>query len=142
MICINIYIYTYIYIQTHKLGNTFDWLISNSPNTIQDITSKDCLLANSIIEWRFQIGKKVSEKNTKIKKRPNQNKCAKLQHSPEEEPGNRHGKNTSKKFLATIWMPLKRQWINMHHCTPKLKQKETITPGSIMIHKSSKHNER
>ena len=60
MICINIYIY--IYIQTHKLGNTLDWLISNSPNTIQDITNKDYLLDHSIIEWKFQVSRKLAKK--------------------------------------------------------------------------------
>ena len=49
-------------IQTHKLGNTLDWLISNSPDTIQDITSKDFLSDHSIIEWKFQISQKVTKK--------------------------------------------------------------------------------
>ena len=45
----------HINIQTHKLGNTLDWLISNSPDTIQDITSKDFLSDHSIIEWKFHF---------------------------------------------------------------------------------------
>ena len=43
-----------------------DWLISNTANTIQDITNKDYLLVHSIIEWKFQISRKVSEKIAKI----------------------------------------------------------------------------
>ena len=52
----------HIYTQTHKLGNTLDWLISDTPNTIQDITNKDYLLDHSIIEWKFQISRKVSKR--------------------------------------------------------------------------------
>ena len=40
----------HINIQTHRWGNTLDWLISNSPETIQDITSRDFLSDHSIIE--------------------------------------------------------------------------------------------
>ena len=56
------YLHQHINIQTHKLGNTLDWLISNSPDTIQDITSKDFLSDHNIIEWKFQINCKVTEK--------------------------------------------------------------------------------
>ena len=52
----------HINLQTHKLGNTLDWLISSSPETIQDITSKDFLSDHCIIEWKFQISQKVTEK--------------------------------------------------------------------------------
>ena len=52
----------HISIQTHKLGNTLNWLIGNSPDTIQDITSKDFLLDHSIIEGTLQINQKVTEK--------------------------------------------------------------------------------
>ena len=52
----------HIHIQTHKLGNTLDWLISNSPDTIQDITKKDFLSDHCINEWKFQVSQKVSEK--------------------------------------------------------------------------------
>ena len=55
-------LHQHINIQTHKLGNTLDWLISNSPDTIQDITSKDFLSDHNIIEWKFQINRKVTEK--------------------------------------------------------------------------------
>ena len=48
-------LHQYIKIQTHKLGNTLDWLISNSPDIIQDIMSKDFLSNHSIIKWKFQI---------------------------------------------------------------------------------------
>ena len=60
-------------IQTHNLGNTLHWLISNTANTIKDITNKDYLLDHSIIKWKLQITRKVSKKIQKIKKRPNQN---------------------------------------------------------------------
>ena len=55
-------LHQHIYTQIHKLGNTLDWLISNSQNTIQDITNKDYLLDHSIIEWKFQINRKENEK--------------------------------------------------------------------------------
>ena len=48
--------------QTHKLGNTLDWLISNNPETIQDIMNKDFPSDHSIIKWKLQIHQKVSEK--------------------------------------------------------------------------------
>ena len=34
----------HIHIQMHKLGNTLDWLISNSLNNVLDVTNKDFLL--------------------------------------------------------------------------------------------------
>ena len=55
-------LHQHINIQTHKPGNTLDWLISNSPDTIQDITNKDFLSDHSITEWKCQISQKVSEK--------------------------------------------------------------------------------
>ena len=55
-------LYQHINIQTHKLGNTLDWLINNSPDTIHNITNKDFLSDQSIIEWKFQISLKASEK--------------------------------------------------------------------------------
>ena len=55
-------LHQHINIQTQKLGNTLDWLISKSLETIQDITSKDFLLDHSIIEWTLQINWKVTEK--------------------------------------------------------------------------------
>ena len=55
-------LHQHINIQTHKLGNTLDWLISKSPDTIQDITGKDFLSDHNIIEWKFQINQKVTEK--------------------------------------------------------------------------------
>ena len=58
----------HINIQTHKLGNTLDWLISNRPETIQDITIKDFLSDHSMNEWKFQISQKVSEKIQTIKR--------------------------------------------------------------------------
>ena len=58
----------HINIQTHKLGNTFNWLISSSPETIQDITSKDFLSDHIIIEWKFQISQRVTEKMQTIRR--------------------------------------------------------------------------
>ena len=55
-------LHQHIHIQTHKLRNTLDWLISNSPDTIHDITNKDFLSDHCIIEWKFYISQKVSEK--------------------------------------------------------------------------------
>ena len=55
-------LHQHINIQTHKHGNTLDWLISNSPETIKDIMNKDLLSHHSIIEWKLQINQKVSEK--------------------------------------------------------------------------------
>ena len=49
-------------IQTHKLGNTLDWLISNSPDTIHDITGKDFMSDHNIIKWKLQINRGVIEK--------------------------------------------------------------------------------
>ena len=62
-------LHQHINIQTHKLGNPLNWLISNSLETIQDITNKDFLSDYSIIEWTFQISQKVT-KNANNKKRP------------------------------------------------------------------------
>ena len=61
----------HIHIQTHRLGNTLDWLISNGPDTTKDITNKDFLSDHCINEWISKSAKKLV-KNT-IKKRPNQN---------------------------------------------------------------------
>ena len=52
----------HIHMQMHKLGNTLDWLISNSPNNILDITNKDFLSDHCIIEWKFQVSLKVRER--------------------------------------------------------------------------------
>ena len=52
----------HIHWQTHKLGNALHWFIRNSPDTIQDITNKDFLSDHCIIEWKFQVSWKVSEK--------------------------------------------------------------------------------
>ena len=52
----------HIHMQMHKLGNTLDWLISNSPNNILDIANKDFLSDHCIIEWKFQGSQTVREK--------------------------------------------------------------------------------
>ena len=52
----------HIHTQTHNFGNTLDWLISNTAHTIHDITNKDYLLDHSLIECKFQISRKPSEK--------------------------------------------------------------------------------
>ena len=51
----------HIHTQMHKLGNTLDWLISNNPTSILDITSRDFLLDHCIIEWKFQVSHKIRE---------------------------------------------------------------------------------
>ena len=53
----------YIHLQTHKLGNTLDWLISNNPDNIMDVTNKDFISGHCIIEWKFQVSLKVREKH-------------------------------------------------------------------------------
>ena len=58
----------YIHIQMHKLGKTLDWLISNSPNNILDITNKDFLSDHCIIEWKFQVSLKVKEKTQTLRR--------------------------------------------------------------------------
>ena len=63
-------LHQHINIQTHKLGNTLDWLISNSPDTIHDITGKDFMSDHNIIEWKLQINRKVTEKRGNYQKRP------------------------------------------------------------------------
>ena len=52
----------HIHTLMHKLGNTFDWLISNYPTSIQDITNKDFLSNHCIIEWEFQVSHKIRAK--------------------------------------------------------------------------------
>ena len=78
-------LHQHINIQTHKLGNTLDWLISNSPDTIQDITSKD-FMSDHIIEWKFQINQKVTEKKGNYQKRSIQSQGGKLQEGLEKQP--------------------------------------------------------
>ena len=48
--------------QMHKLGNTLDWLISNNPTSIIDITNKNFLLDHCILEWKFQVSHIIREK--------------------------------------------------------------------------------
>ena len=58
----------HMHTQTHKLRNTIDWCISNTANTIQDMANKDYLSDHSIIEWKFQISGKASEKIQKSRR--------------------------------------------------------------------------
>ena len=51
-----------LYIHTHKLGNVLDWLISNTPNTIQDITYKDYLSDHSIKNGNSKLTKKLAKR--------------------------------------------------------------------------------
>ena len=55
----------HIHRQTHRLGNTIDRLISNTVNIIQDIRNKDYISDDRLIEWKFQINKKPTEKISK-----------------------------------------------------------------------------
>ena len=59
----------HIHTKMHKLGNTLDWLISNNPNNILDITNKDFLLDHCIIEWKFQVSQKIRKKKHKQSRR-------------------------------------------------------------------------
>ena len=52
----------HIHTQTHRLCNTLDWLISNNPTSIMDITNKDFISDHCIIEWKFQVSQKIREK--------------------------------------------------------------------------------
>ena len=52
----------HIQTQTLRLGSTLDWLISNDPNNIMDLTNKDFLSDHCIIEWKFQVSHKIREK--------------------------------------------------------------------------------
>ena len=52
----------HIHTQTHKLGNTLDWLIGNTATIIQDITNKDHLSDHSLTEWKNKISRTPSEK--------------------------------------------------------------------------------
>ena len=52
----------HVHTQMHKLSNTLDWLISNNPTSILDITNKDFLSDHCIMEWKFQVSHKIREK--------------------------------------------------------------------------------
>ena len=52
----------HIHTEMHRLGKTLDWLISNNPTSIIDITNKDLLSDHCIIEWKFQVSHKIREK--------------------------------------------------------------------------------
>ena len=52
----------HIHTQMHKLRNTLDWLISNNPTSIIDITNKDFLSDHCIIEWKLQVSHRIREK--------------------------------------------------------------------------------
>ena len=130
-------LHQHIYTQTHKLGNTHDWLISNTPNTIQDITHKDYLLTYNIIEWKFQISRKVSKK-IQISKRD----LTKINEENFNIDLKQNLETDMKKHSNKIntWMPLKTMDKHAPLIT-KMKTKKTSAPGSIGIHKISKHNE-
>ena len=45
--------------QTHRLGTTIDWLISNTANIIQDITKKDYISDHTTsLNGNFKLAKK------------------------------------------------------------------------------------
>ena len=131
-------LHQHIHTQTHKLGNTLDWLISNSPDIIQDITNKDFLSDHSIIEWKFQISRKVSQK-IHISRRD-------LTKTNEESFNRDLKKNLEIDIEKTLqqnynnYMDAIKKTIDKH-APMKTKTKKTTTPGSTRIHKSSKLNE-
>ena len=123
--------------QTHKLGNTLDWLISNTTNTIQDITHEDYLLDHSIIEWKLQISRKVSEKIqnsrrdlTKINFNIDLKKNLEIDR-----------KETLQQNYNNYMYAIKKTTDKHAPLITKIKTKKTTNPGSIRIHKSSKCNE-
>ena len=83
-------------------------------NTIQDTTNKEYLMDHRIIEWKFQINRKASEKIQKSRRdltkinKEHFNIDLKINLEIDME-------KTLQQNLTTIWMPLKRQWINTHH---------------------------
>ena len=85
----------HIHTQTHKLGNTLDWLISNNPTSILDITNKDFLSDHCIIEWKFQVSHKIREKMQTSRRHLNNIDKKKIQRRPGDKPRNRCRKNTS-----------------------------------------------
>ena len=68
-----------IYTQTHKLGNTLDWLISNTANTIQESQARTTYQTIASLNGNSKLAEKLA-KRYKIKKILNQNQCGKLQH--------------------------------------------------------------
>ena len=133
-------LHQHIDIQTHKHGNTLDWLISNGPNTIQGITNKEYLSDHNIIQWKFQISKNVSEKIQKSRRD--------LTKTNEDN----FNIDLKKNLEIDMEKTLQQNFNNYIHAiektmdkhaalSTKTKTKETITSGSIRIHKSSKHND-
>ena len=130
----------HIHIQTYKLGNTLDWLISNRPDTIQDITNKDFLSDHCIIEWKFQVNQKVSEKTqtsrrdlTKINE---ENFNCDLNMNLEIDIGKTLQQNYNNYMNA-----IKKTMDKDAPLKNKTKTKKTTIPGSTRIHKGSKLNE-
>ena len=129
----------HIHIQMYKLGNTLDWLISNSPNNILDITNKDFPLDHCIIEWKFQVSLKVREK-MQTSRRDLSKIEKKIQSWPEYESRNRDRKDTSTE-LQQLYGCHKNTMDKHAPLITKTKTKKTIIPGSTKIHKGSKPNE-
>ena len=94
----------HIHIQMHKLGNTLDWFISNSPNNIIDITNKDYLSDRCIIEWKFQVSLKVREKTQTSRRDLSKIDEEKFNHdlNMNLEIDTRKHFN---RFTTNIWMP-------------------------------------
>ena len=117
-------LHQHINIQTHQLGNTLDWLISNSPDTIQDITSKD-FMSDHNIEW----------------KRPIQSQWGKLHEWLEKQPWCKQ-----QEYTTTELQELQRCYKegNRQTCPIKNKdqnEKKNKTHGLTGMHKGSKHKE-
>ena len=130
----------HIHTQMHKLGNTLDWLISNSPNNILDITNKDFLLDHCIIEWKFQVSLKVREKTQTSRRDLSKIDEEKFNHDLNMNLEIDTGIDTSTE-LQQLYGCHKKTMDKHAPLITKTKTKMTTIPGSTKIHKGSKPNE-
>ena len=114
----------HIHMQMHKPGNNLDWLISNSPNNILDITNKDFLSDHCIIEWQFQISLKVREKQKNQEETSAKLMKKKFNHdlnmNLETDAGNTLQQNYNNYMDA-----IKKTMDKIAPLIPRLKQKKT-----------------
>ena len=129
----------HIHIQMHKPGNTLDWLISNSPNNILDITNKDFLLDHCIIEWKFQVSLKVRGKTQTSRRDLSKTDEEKFNHDLNMSLGIDTGKTLQQNY--NYMDAIKKTIDKPAPLITKTKTKKTTIPGSTKIHKGSKPNE-
>ena len=133
-------LHQHINIQTHKPGNTLDWLISNSPDTIHDITSKYFLSDHSIMEWNFRSARK-SLKKMEITRRD----LSKVNEESFMSDLKNNLDVDSKKTLQqnyNNYIDAIKNTIEKHApLKTKTKTKKDHTHGLTRMHKSSKHKE-